>query len=98
MDRDGVLTILRQHEAQLRSAGVQRLRLFGSVARGDQNSGSDVDLAIRMDPTRRWTLFTLGGIYEDLREMLGTKIDVALLDNLRSSVAERVEREGVDAF
>lgn len=98
MDRERVLMILREHEPQLRAAGVDRLRLFGSVARGDQNPQSDVDIAVRMDPSRRWTLFTLGHIYEDLREMLGTKIDVALLDNLRPPIAENVEREGVDAF
>lgn len=98
MDRDGVLTILRRNEAQLRAAGVQRLRLFGSVARGDQNPESDVDIAVSMDPSRRWTLFTLGHIYEDLREMLGGNVDVALLDNLRPPVAERVQHEGVDAF
>jgi hypothetical protein len=98
MDRDQALRILRQHEPQLRAAGVEHLRLFGSVARGDQNSGSDVDVALLMDSSRRWTLFTLGRIYENLRDILGTQVDVALLDSLRPPVAERVAREGVDAF
>jgi uncharacterized protein len=50
MDRPQVIAKLRAHEAELRAAGVERLSLFGSVARGDQTEISDVDLAIRLSP------------------------------------------------
>ena len=40
-----VVAILRAHEAELREAGIRRLSLFGSVARGDNEADSDVDLA-----------------------------------------------------
>lgn len=98
MDRDRVLAILRAHEGELKAAGVEHVRLFGSVARGESTEQSDVDLAVTMDDARRWTLFTLGALYEDLREMLDAKIDVALLEGLHPPVAENVRREGIDAF
>ncbi len=39
-----VIAALRVHEAELRRAGICRLSLFGSVARGDDEADSDVDL------------------------------------------------------
>ncbi len=45
-----VIAILRAHEAELRRAGIRHLSLFGSVARGDAEAGSDVDLAAELDP------------------------------------------------
>jgi len=45
--RSQLLAVLRAHEAELWAGGVETLTLFGSVARGDATSASDVDLAIR---------------------------------------------------
>jgi predicted nucleotidyltransferase len=42
-----VIAILRAHETELRQAGIMRLSLFGSVARGEERADSDVDLAAR---------------------------------------------------
>jgi predicted nucleotidyltransferase len=42
---DGIIAILRSHELELRRAGVRRLSLFGSAARGEANATSDIDLA-----------------------------------------------------
>ncbi len=98
MDRDQVLAILRAHEPELRAAGVEHLRLFGSVARGDETSESDVDVAAVMSTTKKWSLLTLGGIQMDLTDWLGVKVDISILDWFRPSIRERVMNEGVDAF
>jgi predicted nucleotidyltransferase len=57
-----VLAILRAHEAELRAAGIRRLSLFGSVARGDDEAESDVDLAAELDPEARIGLFALAAL------------------------------------
>jgi uncharacterized protein len=57
---DQVIVTLRAHEAELRKAGIRRLSLFGSVARGDAEADSDVDLAAELDPDARIGLFALG--------------------------------------
>jgi hypothetical protein len=44
MDREQVLATLRAHEPALKAAGVVRLSLFGSTARGDRRQDSDIDL------------------------------------------------------
>jgi uncharacterized protein len=44
MDRETAISLLKAHEAELRRLGVQHLYLFGSTARGEARSDSDVDL------------------------------------------------------
>ena len=97
MDRDEVIGILRAHEAELRARGVEHLRLFGSVARGDQTPESDVDVALEIRPEVRLG-FALGGIQMDLSAWLAVKVDVLLLRSARPALKEQVLREAVDAF
>lgn len=56
---DEVIATLRAHEAELRAAGLKRLSLFGSVARGDHEADSDVDLAVEFDRSAQMDLFQL---------------------------------------
>jgi uncharacterized protein len=54
-----VIATLRSHEAELRAAGIRHLSLFGSLARGDTDDASDVDLVAELDPAVRIGLFAL---------------------------------------
>jgi len=49
MNADAVLAILRNNERDLRARGVRRAALFGSVARGDNRPGSDIDIMIEVE-------------------------------------------------
>lgn len=53
--------------------GVSNIRVFGSVARGEANEGSDVDLLVDM---QKASLFELGGFKYDMEFMLGSHVDV----------------------
>ena len=63
-------------------------RVFGSVLRGEDVDGSDLDLLI--DPTAETTLFDLGAIRYELQVLLGVPVDVltpnALPDSFRAAV------------
>lgn len=61
VDREHVIATLREHEAELKSAGIVRLSVFGSVARGDQTAQSDVDLIAEFDKDKHYTLLTMEG-------------------------------------
>jgi len=98
MDRASIIETLRQHEAELKAAGVLHLRLFGSVARGDQTELSDVDLMADIDPAKRRTLVTLTRLENRLSDMLGAQVDLALSNLLREPVKTRAQREAVLAF
>lgn len=86
----------RRRRAILRIAsshGADRVRVFGSVARGEAHSDSDVDLLVRMGPER--SLFDQGGLLMDLRDLLGREVDVVSEGALRGQIRERIFREAV---
>jgi uncharacterized protein len=76
-----------------RRRGVRNIRVFGSVARGEERADSDVDLLVELEASR--SLFGLGGFLMDLHDLLGRKVDVATDDALPSSLRDRILREAI---
>jgi predicted nucleotidyltransferase len=98
MRKDRVIKTLRDHERELRAAGVVHVRIFGSVARGDDNGASDVDLMVEFDKSKRLTLVKLGSLEHRLSELLGTKVDLSSAEWMIDRVRRSAEREAVLAF
>jgi predicted nucleotidyltransferase len=98
MDRESVLAILRHHAPELRAAGLLHLRLFGSVARGQATTLSDVDLLAEFDRSKQMTLVTLAGLESHLSELLGRRVELSSAEWMRESVRERALAEAVLAF
>jgi predicted nucleotidyltransferase len=98
MNKDEVIDKLRAHETELRAAGILRLAVFGSVARGDNRSNSDVDLLADFDSSRRMSLLTVGRLENHLAELLGVKVDLSSPGWLKESVKRQVLQEAVNAF
>jgi predicted nucleotidyltransferase len=73
--------------------GVYDVRVFGSVARGESDEKSDVDLLVKVRPGR--SLFDLGGFLMDVQDLLECKVDVLTDDGLKPRLRERVLREAV---
>jgi predicted nucleotidyltransferase len=96
MDRDQVIATLRAHEQELKSAGILRLSLFGSVARGE--AGNDVDLMAEFDASKRLSLLDMVGLENRLADILGVPVDLAPAKMLKEPVRERAAREAVLAF
>jgi len=69
------------------------VRVFGSVARDEATEDSDVDLLIK--PRRGCSLFDLGGLLEDLQELLGCRVDLVTEDGLKPRLRERVLKEAI---
>lgn len=76
MDRQATLSLLKEHERELREMGVIGLSLFGSVARGEAKPGSDIDLAVRFDPAAEVGMFKYGVILDRLRTLLRAPVDL----------------------
>jgi predicted nucleotidyltransferase len=93
-----VLTVLRAHEAELRRAGILRLSLFGSVARGDAEASSDIDLAAELDPEAGIGLFALGALERRLAELLGRKVDLLPEPVEKPRLRANIERDRRRAF
>ncbi|MBI4365208.1 MAG: nucleotidyltransferase family protein [Deltaproteobacteria bacterium] len=86
MKREAILQVAAAH-------GARNVRLFGSVVRGDANATSDVDLLVEMLPGR--TLLDHVGLWQDLEELLGRKVDVVSEKALHWYVRDRVLAEAV---
>ncbi|MGW2093351.1 nucleotidyltransferase family protein [Promicromonospora sukumoe] len=69
--------------------GVRNVRVFGSVARGEDTAESDVDLLVDIDPDVG--LFAIGALEAELEELLGREVDVVIARALREGVAATVE-------
>lgn len=73
--------------------GARRVRVFGSVARGEAHAESDVDFLVELNPGR--SLFDLGGLQFELEALLGRPVDVVTERGLKARIRERVLREAV---
>lgn len=88
---------LNLHRARIReialSHRVSNVRVFGSAMRGDDESGSDLDLLV--EPTAQTTLFDIGAIRFELKQLLGMDIDVltpnALPEKFRAQVLKEAQ-------
>ena len=86
---------LRQHrEAVCLAAARYRVanpRVFGSALHGNDREGSDLDLLV--DPLPGATLFDLGGLQDELQELLGVSVDVLTLQDLPAKFRDVVAQE-----
>lgn len=99
--RERVLAILRAHTGELRRRGVARLRLFGSVARGEAVPASDVDLIAEIDRRQigRFSLLDLAGLELDLADLLGREVQIVTApEAMHPCVRTRVEGDAVEVL
>jgi len=93
-----VVAVLRAHEGELRAAGIRRLSLFGSVARGDAGAASDIDLAAELDPAARLDLFRLTALERRIGELLGRQVDLLPEPAEKARLQAQIDRDRRVAF
>lgn len=71
--------------------GASNLRVFGSVAKGADKEGSDIDLLV--DIRRGTSLFDLVGMQQDFEDVLGMKVDLLTEPELHPELKERILSE-----
>ena len=69
--------------------------LFGSFARGEETPLSDVDILILPDKSQHFSLFTLSGMYEDLKELLGCEVDLITDGGLMPFARESADHDKI---
>jgi predicted nucleotidyltransferase len=84
--KKNILAIARQH-------GIVRLRLFGSVVRGEETPQSDIDLLVDLEPGR--SMLDLGGALIQLQELLRRKVDIVTEGGLHWYLKEKIMQEAV---
>jgi predicted nucleotidyltransferase len=88
--RPSELLIAKRSEilALAAKGGASNVRVFGSVARGDDHEESDLDLLV--DWTPQASLFDVGGLVANLQELLGKRVDVVCEQQLHPRFRPRV--------
>jgi len=84
--KKNILAIARQH-------GIIRLRIFGSIIRGEETPQSDIDLLVELEPGR--SMLDLGGALIRLQELLGRKVDIVTERGLHWYLKEKITQEAV---
>jgi predicted nucleotidyltransferase len=82
---------IETHRHELASAGVRRLGVYGSVARGEARPDSDVDVLVEFEQTP--DLFELAALRERLAEILERQVDLATPQGLKPRLRDRILHE-----
>jgi len=82
--REDILKIAASH-------GACNIRVFGSVARGEADESSDIDLLVDMEPDR--SLLEVAALLADLRDLLGSRVDVVSEKGLYWLIRRRILKE-----
>lgn len=85
-NREAILHLAGRH-------GASNVRVFGSVARGDEAPASDIDFLVEMEKGR--SLLDLVGLWQDLEELLDRKVDVVEAGGLHWYIRDKVLKEAV---
>jgi Predicted nucleotidyltransferases len=84
--RDEILQVCAKY-------GARNVRVFGSVARGEADEQSDIDLLVEFEPNR--SLLDHAGLFVELQELLGVKVDVVSDRGLKPRIRQRVSQEAI---
>lgn len=84
--REKILKIAAGH-------GAFNIRIFGSVARGEDTDKSDIDFLVEMESDK--SLLDRIALIQDLEDYLGCKVDVATVKGLREYFRERILKQAI---
>src|ERR1700745_4216936 len=89
---------LRRSEQALRDRGVVHAALFGSVARGDDRAGSDIDIMIEIDPDARMTVYEYLDLKDYIAALFDKPVDVVNREGLKPYVRPAATADALYAF
>lgn len=91
MIREKVLSLLKEHLEEIQGFKIQRISIFGSVARNQDNPQSDIDILIKFDGPPSYDLYMDLKFF--LEDLLGRRVDLITEDALRTEIRPFVEKD-----
>ena len=85
-NREAILKIAAKH-------GAKNVRIFGSVARGEDDEKSDIDFMVEMGPER--SLYDRAALLLELQELMKIKVDVVTEKGINARIKNRVLNEAI---
>ncbi|SIP97760.1 hypothetical protein SAMN05880582_101243 [Rhizobium sp. RU20A] len=98
MNRDDAIRLLEAHADAVKGMGATALYLFGSTARNEAATGSDLDVFIDYEPGRSFSLLDLVGIQQFLEEQASLPVDVTTRSSLNPGLRAEIERSAIRIF
>jgi predicted nucleotidyltransferase len=98
MKRTEALKKLRTFKSALKERGATSLYLFGSTARNQATSNSDLDLFLDYDPRSKFNAFDLVAAKRLLQEELGVDVDLTTRNGLHPLIRRKIEAEATRVF
>jgi len=98
MTRNEAIAKLKGCADAVKARGATSLYLFGSAARNEAQTDSDLDLFLDYDPKKKFSLVDLVGIKLFLEDLLGVEIDVTTRDSLHPMLRKEIEQSAVRVF
>jgi predicted nucleotidyltransferase len=95
---DEVVRRIRAEEPELRRRGIAHLSLFGSLARGEERSDSDVDIAVEVKAGHSFSLIRMEDTRLLLQDLLGRPVDLGEIDTFRPLVRAAFDHDRVPVF
>lgn len=90
------IQVLRQHREQLIEKGLLNVALFGSIARGEEAPGSDIDLLAKVSDDM--SAFGLAGLKSELQALLGARVEVVTLKEFNRGFDRSVQQDVIVAY
>jgi hypothetical protein len=98
MNKAEAITKLKDRAAAIKVLGATSLYLFGSIARNEAGTSSDLDLFVDYDPNGGFNAFDLVGIKQFLERELGVEVDITTRDGLHPMLRADIEESAVRVF
>ncbi len=97
MSVETTIARLRADDSLVQEFSIRALYIFGSVARGEDSPGSDIDILVEFEPGARIGLFAFARLQRRLSEILQKKVDLVTRDGLHRALRDRILKEAVRA-
>ncbi len=97
MSVETTIARLRADDSLVREFSIRALYIFGSVARGEDSPGSDIDILVEFEPGARIGLFAFARLQRRLSELLQKKVDLVTREGLHHALRDRILKEAVRA-
>jgi hypothetical protein len=93
-----VLQTLRDRQPELRALGIRHAAVFGSVARGENRSDSDIDVLVDLDRDHPMGMFEYSRIKLHIAGLIGESTDIVNRSTLKALLRDNILHGAVHAF